>query len=612
MVGDGKILPPLAHAEAPAGGAPTEDLIAAIIVGALLTAIALAIGVGQRTGRVRLLDRAAAGATRLTGLPGWSALPVLLAGASLLTAAFGFFWDVATHIDDGRDAGPFANDSHFLILAGLGGIALAGYAGVVLGTPRRERDTVALAPGWHVPIGALLILVCGVVALAGFPLDDVWHRLFGQDVTLWGPTHLMMIGGAALSTLGVWVLLVEGRREARPRTRFQRRVLGLREMIAAGAFLIGLSALQLEFGFGVPQFNLLFHPAMIALAAGIGLVAARVRLGRGGALVAVVSYLPVMAILALIVGPGFGHSQLHFPLYLAEAVLVELVALAVDPRRPVGLGALSGLAIGTVGVAAEWGWSHVWMPIPWTGSLLPELALLGPLAGISGGVLGGFIGRALRGDGALTERAPGWIGALALLVAIGCLAYPLPKSEGEPVTATVTLAEAGGDRREVVPTVRLDPPDAAEDARWFNVLAWQGGGSRLEPLEEVAAGTYRTSHPVPVHGDWKALIRLHDGRSIEAVPIYLPHDEAIPAEEVPATRRFERGFAPDSEFIRREARGGSAWLKVPAYGTVALLAALWIGALAWGIRRIDPTIPPRPGRPSWIGRAARPGPARSA
>ena len=38
-------------------------------------------------------------------------------------------------------------------------------------------------------------------ALAGFPLDDIWHRLFGQDVTLWGPTHLMLIGGASLATL---------------------------------------------------------------------------------------------------------------------------------------------------------------------------------------------------------------------------------------------------------------------------------------------------------------------------------------------------------------------------------------------------------------------------
>ena len=52
----------------------------------------------------------------------------------------------------------------------------------------------------------------GGFALIGFPLDDVWHRLFGQDVTLWGPTHLMLIGGASLSLIGQGVLLAEGTR----------------------------------------------------------------------------------------------------------------------------------------------------------------------------------------------------------------------------------------------------------------------------------------------------------------------------------------------------------------------------------------------------------------
>ena len=60
----------------------------------------------------------------------------------------------------------------------------------------------------------MLILVCSGFALAGFPLDDVWHRFFGQDVTLWGPTHLQLFGGASLSTLGGMILLAEGARAA--------------------------------------------------------------------------------------------------------------------------------------------------------------------------------------------------------------------------------------------------------------------------------------------------------------------------------------------------------------------------------------------------------------
>ena len=57
-------------------------------------------------------------------------------------------------------------------------------------------------------------------ALIGFPLDDVWHRLFGQDVTLWGPTHLMLIGGAGLSTAGIILL----HREAEFSEEWRQRV----------------------------------------------------------------------------------------------------------------------------------------------------------------------------------------------------------------------------------------------------------------------------------------------------------------------------------------------------------------------------------------------------
>ena len=70
----------------------------------------------------------------------------------------------------------------------------------------------------------------------------------------------------------------------------------------------------LAFGFGVPQFQLAFHPILIALAASIGLVAARVRLGRGGALAATGAYLGVMTPLVVIAGPLVGQTFLHFPL----------------------------------------------------------------------------------------------------------------------------------------------------------------------------------------------------------------------------------------------------------------------------------------------------------
>ena len=81
---------------------------------------------------------------------------------------------------------------------------------------------------WYAPLGGVLICACGAFSLIGFPLDDVWHRLFGQDVTLWGPTHLMLIGGAAMTLVGIAVLLVEGLRanERAAGSPLQERALG--------------------------------------------------------------------------------------------------------------------------------------------------------------------------------------------------------------------------------------------------------------------------------------------------------------------------------------------------------------------------------------------------
>ena len=167
-----------------------------------------------KQGRFPLLGRLAALAEKATGLPGWAALPGSLLGVALLIAVFGMYWDISLHIDQGRDPGPLANPAHYFILAGLFLVLTSGVLGLAL-ADKPTRTSYEIAPGWHAPIGALMIAVCGASSLAAFPLDDIWHRIFGQDVTLWGPTHLMLIGGAALSVLGAWALHAEGDEERR-------------------------------------------------------------------------------------------------------------------------------------------------------------------------------------------------------------------------------------------------------------------------------------------------------------------------------------------------------------------------------------------------------------
>src|SRR3954451_25314198 len=122
----------LAAGFAPARGFPPNQVIPASIV-AIAIAAAVAIGaVRYRQGRFAALGRVADAAGARSGLPGWAALPSLVTAVSLLIAVFGFYWDVAWHIDKGRDDGPFGTPAHYFIIAGLLGIALAGVLSVVL------------------------------------------------------------------------------------------------------------------------------------------------------------------------------------------------------------------------------------------------------------------------------------------------------------------------------------------------------------------------------------------------------------------------------------------------------------------------------------------------
>ena len=581
--------------EAGAGGVPTQDLIPAAIVGTILVACVAAFGWAHRAGKTQLLNKGGALAERILGLPAFAAIPASIVGSSLLIAVFGFYWDVSTHIDNGRDPGPFANPSHWFIIVGLLGIALGGVLCMLIGVDDDHPTGIRIRDGWRVPIGGILLFVCGVIALLGFPMDDVWHRIFGQDVTLWSPTHIQMVGGASLSTLCLWIVVGEGRRAPtyvegnEPFPRFIDTVL-------AGSFLIGASTLQAEFDFAVPQFRLLYQPVLLMVAAGIALVPARVRLGRGGALKAALVFIVIRGLLTLLVTPLMGRTLLHFPLYLGAALAVELAARFVSTDRQLTFGLAAGVGVGTLGLAGEWLWSHLWMPIAWPASMLGETIAVAVPAAIAAGVVGGFVSRALVAPDAPRQEVSAWVAVAAGVVVVAALAYPIPMTDVPGALAQVTLTDVTtGDEREVEATVRLSPPDLAENAEFINVTAWQGAlwrpgvNSFASPLAKVEPGVYRSTEPIPVHGEWKALIRVHKDRAMIAAPIFLPEDKAIPAEGVPAEATFEREFVLGQKLLLREAKEAPGWLTIVAYLLTLAVLAVWVGGVAWGVRHLRRT-----------------------
>jgi hypothetical protein len=574
---------------APAGGAATGQTIGATVGALVITAAMFTIVGRYRSGRLPQLERFSQFAERESGIPGWSSLPLVFVYGALLVAVFGMYWDISIHLDKGRDPGPLANTAHYFILAGLFGVFFAGLLSVCLPLKGRPSPSALKLRGdWYAPLGGLLMLVSASFALAAFPMDDMWHRIFGQDVTLWGPTHLVLIGGAGLATVGALILLAEGVNARAPNTPRPRvRWLLFRQAALAGAFLVALSAFQAEFDFAVPQFRLVWHPILLMLAAGIALVSARILIGRGGALLAVATYLVTRGLLSLYVGPIAGHTTLHFPLYIVEALVVEAVALAMPRDRPLTFGAVAGVGIGVFGLAAEWGWSHVWWVIPWTSALLPEGIIAGFLAAVAGGVIGGFVGGSLLAPEVRSRPEWRWAAPAAALVVIGLFAFALPMNGGPPTRAQITTRDlAPPPKRKVAATIRLHPRNAADDAEWLNVTGWQGGGSVVDSLHKIREGVYRTTKPIPVYGNWKVTLRLHKGRTVASLPIFLPKDQAIPVPEVPAKARFTRSFVRDKKNLQREQKKNvPGFLTTAAYLLVLAIGLGLFGALGWGLAR---------------------------
>jgi hypothetical protein len=163
-------------------------------------------------------------------------------------------------------------------------------------------------------------------------------------------------------------------------------------------------------------------------------------------------------------------------------------------------------------------------------------------------------------------------------------------------------------------TIRVQPASAAEDAKWLTVTSWQGGGLVVDRLERVAAGVYRTTEPMPISGNWKTLVRLHDGRSLAATPVFLPEDKVIPAPEIPARAQMTRPMGEEKPLLQRELKKDVApWLWPAACIFVLLCALGFLAALGWGVARIARRDPRRPDDRGGTGRFTReqPQPART-
>ncbi|WP_040537029.1 hypothetical protein [Gordonia namibiensis] len=585
------------HLAAEGGGAALDQVFLMSAVAAVVSIGLLWIGYLHRTRKITWLTTLSEWAARRVNRPPWAALPIFLFTSTIICALFGFLWDVSLHIGDGRDEGPLANPAHYFILVGLFLLFISGMLSVFLPFDKPGASAIRITRHWYAPVGGILLAGCGFYALVGFPLDDVWHRIFGQDVTLWGPTHLMLIGGAGLSLIAVVILDREGRAAMGADLPPDGRGQWIVRCLAFGGLVIGMSVFQIEYDFGVEQFRLVLQPMMIAGAGAFALVAARISLGPGSALVAAVFAILLRGVVAVVVGPALGAPINVFPLYLGAAVVIELLALTPLFKRRVLYGAVAGLGVATVGLWIESWWIAAAYPFPWvTGMWGEALAMAIPV-----GVVMGLCG-ALLGTVSVGERLPRrWISitavVLSVLVVGGAVANGLRVSVPADMTARVVLTPTGPNAaadQNVTAEIYLDPPDAISgDPEWVTLMSWQGGtdndrGIVIDRLERLGPNHFRSTEPMPVSGSWKTILRVQDGTTMAGVPVYLPADPAIGAEGEPAQLTSTKPFVAEISILQRERTFDyPSWLFGVASLVVLVCTLLLITALSWGAGRVN-------------------------
>jgi hypothetical protein len=126
-----------------------------------------------------------------------------------LQAELGLAWDRNWHDLIGRDQ--FWTLPHIMLYAGVGGAGLIALIVITADTLRYnlkkpgvdDTSTIRILGIFHAPMGYILLGFGALTDLVAAPLDNYWHQLYGIDVTLWSPFHVMGTIGGILEGLGI-------------------------------------------------------------------------------------------------------------------------------------------------------------------------------------------------------------------------------------------------------------------------------------------------------------------------------------------------------------------------------------------------------------------------
>jgi len=162
----------------------------------------------------------------LRRIAGWLMLFCLLLGQ------IGAPWDGEWHAYIGRDW--FWTPPHDLIYTCVAGGGLIALVMVILETLRYrkgyrgvdDQSTVRLGRVFHAPLGFYIAGFGALAALFAAPFDNYWHQLYGIDISLWSPFHIMGVTGCFIGALGIVYIFASEAAIDRRAAISKRRFLG--------------------------------------------------------------------------------------------------------------------------------------------------------------------------------------------------------------------------------------------------------------------------------------------------------------------------------------------------------------------------------------------------
>src|SRR5439155_1722149 len=90
---------------------------------------------------------------------------------------------------------------------------ISGLLTVVIESWWARRNTliaqysVGFAEIFSGPLGAYIVGFTALTAAVAFPLDAYWHNLYGIDVAIWAPFHVMFVASMGIVALGAAYML---------------------------------------------------------------------------------------------------------------------------------------------------------------------------------------------------------------------------------------------------------------------------------------------------------------------------------------------------------------------------------------------------------------------